>query len=324
MVPEVLNPCIDLLRQEFVLVQAWKKTSSYIRYHNWYADTLELDWTTINLPEFIAEISASLKTPDKWESDPLRLVPAPKSQRWRVSNSGTWEPTGEKPISADHLRPLAHVSLRDQVVATAVMLCLADQVESRQGDPRDSYENVASRGKVNSYGNRLFCDKIDGKLHHRWGSSKLYRSYFQDYRSFITRPTVVAESVERKNGQRIFIIESDLSKFYDRVRPQRLIQALRQILQHDDGTSVFFDFAERVFDWHWHARDKLVVMNYAQDTKLEGAIVKSGVRRVVHAAALRSSRTSMPSLNRTPSMTLARCRKPRSRRQDFSAHRPIL
>ena len=54
------------------------------------------------------------------------------------------------------------------------------------------------------------------------------------------------------------------------------------------------------------------------------AIVKSGVRVVVHAAALRSSRTSMPSLNRTPSMTLARCRKPRSRRQDFSAHRPIL
>ena len=55
-----------------------------------------------------------------------------------------------------------------------------------------------------------------------------------------------------------------------------------------------------------------------------GAIVKSGVRGVVHAAALRSSMTSMPSLNRTPSMTLARCRKPRSRRQDFSAHRPIL
>ena len=51
MTPDALHPCLDLLRQEFVLVQAWKKTSNYIRYHNWYADTLDLDWTTINLPE---------------------------------------------------------------------------------------------------------------------------------------------------------------------------------------------------------------------------------------------------------------------------------
>ena len=36
-----------------------------------------------------------------------------------------------------------------------------------------------------------------------------------------------------------------------------------------------------------------------------------GVRRVVHAAALLSSMSSMPSLNRTPSMTLASWRKPR-------------
>ncbi len=55
-----------------------------------------------------------------------------------------------------------------------------------------------------------------------------------------------------------------------------------------------------------------------------GAIVKSGVRRVVHAAALLSSMSSIPSLNWTPSMTFASCRNPRSRRQDFSAHRPIL
>ena len=54
------------------------------------------------------------------------------------------------------------------------------------------------------------------------------------------------------------------------------------------------------------------------------AIVKSGVRRVVHAAALLSSMSSIPSLNRTPWMTFASCRNPRSRRQDFSAHRPIL
>ena len=60
------------------------------------------------------------------------------------------------------------------------------------------------------------------------------------------------------------------------------------------------------------------------DTIAGRAIVKSGVRRVVHAAALLSSMSSMPSLNWTPSMTFARWRKPRSRRQYFSAHLPIL
>ena len=49
---------------------------------------------------------------------------------------------------------------------------------------------------------------------------------------------------------------------------------------------------------------------------LPGAI-KSGVRRVVHAAALLSSMSSIPSLNWTPSMTLASWWKPRSRRQDL-------
>ena len=56
----------------------------------------------------------------------------------------------------------------------------------------------------------------------------------------------------------------------------------------------------------------------------ERAIVKSGVRKVGHAAALLSSLTSMPSLNPTPSMTFASWRKPRSRRQDCSAPMPIL
>lgn len=31
MVPEQLEPRLELLREEYVLVQAWKKTASYIR-----------------------------------------------------------------------------------------------------------------------------------------------------------------------------------------------------------------------------------------------------------------------------------------------------
>ncbi len=36
---EQLEPRLDLLREEYVLVQAFKKTASYIRYHRWYSDT---------------------------------------------------------------------------------------------------------------------------------------------------------------------------------------------------------------------------------------------------------------------------------------------
>ena len=265
MTHDVLEPSLDLLRQEYVLVQAWKKTASYIRYHNWYSDTLELDWTTVNLPEFIAETAECLKSPNQWKSGLLRIVPAPKSQQWVVSN-GKWEPTEE--TSTSQLRPLAYVSLRDQVVATALMLCLANRIETKQGDPRHPFRDAESRKKVSSYGNRLFCDAIDGELRHRWGSSKLYRSYFQDYRSFISRPARVAESIGRKEGKRIFIVESDLNQFYDRVRPYRLISALQSV-QRDGDEPTFFDFAKRVFDWQWHPDDADHVNAYANEIYLE-------------------------------------------------------
>ena len=249
----VLKPSLDLLKKEYVLIQAWKKTSKYIRYHNWYADTLALDWATVNLPNFIAEVAESIETTGKWETHPLRIVPAPKKQQWCVSKTSTWEPIEQEEDDVP-LRPLAHVNLRDQVIATALMLCLADRVETRQGDPRIQYKDAEFRKKVSSYGNRLFCDKTNGELRHRWGSANLYRSYYEDYQSFISRPTTVAESIRPKDGQRIFVVESDLSKFYDRVCPERLMDALRS-LQNDDDEQGFFDFAERVLNWRWDSDD---------------------------------------------------------------------
>ena len=41
---QVLNVSLENLRLECVLMQAWKKTSSYLRTHNWYADTLDIDY----------------------------------------------------------------------------------------------------------------------------------------------------------------------------------------------------------------------------------------------------------------------------------------
>ena len=275
MIPEILFPSVDLLRQEYVLVQAWKKTASYIRYHNWYSDTLKLDWTTINLPAFISDISECLEAPEQWQSDSLRLVPAPKRQRWKVSKEFVWKPEPKKingTIRAS-IRPLAHVSIKDQVVATALMLCLANRIETRQGDPNPKQRAVNDaeyRKKINSYGNRLFCDVGNNqKLYHRWGSSKLYRSYFQDYQSFISRPTKVAESIDVKAGKRVFIIESDLSQFYDRVRPNHLMRAIRTTKRRNDDPT-FFDLVARVLNWQWHPRDASDVAAYARSTSLEG------------------------------------------------------
>lgn len=269
MTTKILEPSLELLRQEYVLIQAWKKTANYIRYHNWYADTLELDRTTVNLPQFIANIIESLEAPEQWESDPLRIVPAPKRQRWRVSSDGAWEPVEKGPTAAP-LRPLAYVSLRDQVVATAVMLCLADRVETEQGNPRNSLQDTEYRKRVSSYGNRLFCavDVAGETLRHRWGSSKLYRSYFEDYRSFISRPVLVAESIEREDGRRVFIVESDLRQFYDRVRPDRLVSAIARV-RRDGDESAFYSFAARVFDWRWHSRDTTAVTSYAAQTGID-------------------------------------------------------
>lgn len=266
--PRFLSPSIDLLRQEFVLVQAWKKASAYIRSHNWYADTLELDLAAVNLPSFLAGLRKQLENPNQWTNSALRIVPAPKSQEWHIAaETKQWEPRpppkgARKAVTK--LRPLAHASLADQVVATAVMMCLADRVEALQGDPRTAIDGRALRKQVISYGNRLFCDNDAGMLSHRWGSSKLYRGYYQDYRRFLSRPDEVAGTLD--TGSRIVILQSDLRQFYDRVRPTLLAQKLDS-LKHPGDDPAFFDFAKRLLDWRWDARDSREIERRRQDIR---------------------------------------------------------
>ena len=267
MIPETLQPRRELLREEYLLVQAWKKTASYIRYHNWFSDTLALDRAAVNLPRFLAELRERLQSPASWRNDPLRIVPAPKSQRWTVlAESGGWEPV-KKGATAGRLRPLAHVSLPDQVVATALMLCLADRAETLQGDPRASITDEQSRKEVISYGNRLFCDATNGELRHRWGSAKLYRAYSQDYMKFLARSEAVAKGLLQASGNRVFVVHSDLRQFYDRVRPDFLAAAMDRV-RRDDDDSDFFDFARSVLDWTWDSRDEREVGSYAQQAEL--------------------------------------------------------
>ena len=267
MVPERLEPHLDLLCEEYVLVQAWKKTASYIRYHNWFSDTLALDRAAVNLPAFIGELRERLLCSESWQNDPLRIVPAPKSQRWRV-REGVWEPA-EKRSNSVRLRPLAHVSLADQVLATTLMLCLADRVETLQGDPRRSARDQESRRQVVSYGNRLFCDAMGGELRHRWGSAKLYRAYYQDYRTFLSRPEVAAESISAAEQKCLYIVHADLRQFYDRVRPNLLAEAIDRVRRDGDDPE-FFALATSVFDWGWQSHDEEKdVRIYAKQAGLE-------------------------------------------------------
>lgn len=234
-------------------MQAWKKTSAHLRSHSWYADTLGLDFEALRLPEFLKQIKRRLEKLEDFEPRLISIVPAPKDQKWAY-NGRDWEP--KEQYIEKKLRPLAHVDLQDQVIATAIMLCLADRVETRLGNPTLPIESKENRKKSVAYGHRLFCDvQNDGQLRHRWGSSKLYRGFFKDYQVFLERPKVVAKELRDSiiagaNVRDVVIVQSDLSKFYDRVRPASLHSKLR-LLQTSEVEDEFFRLAERLFDWRW-------------------------------------------------------------------------
>lgn len=264
-------------------MQAWKKTSSYLRSQSWYADTLGIDMQSLRVSSFLGEIQARLQNPDQWESRPLRFVPAPKNQRWEIDENERWGPerltkkrAKSKPLKQkdqrkkDYIRPLAHVDLEDQVVATAILLCLADRVESSLGDPRLDLKKGNNRKEVLAYGHRLYCDKAgESSLRHRWGSSKLYRGYFEDYKKFLERPRRVENELKsrKKRDLEVAVVQSDLSKFYDRVRPSMLHAKLQKFQESSDEIP-FFHLAERVLNWRWHTSDQNKVKPYADTNEI--------------------------------------------------------
>lgn len=300
-----LPPKGEKLSDVVVLAQAWKKAHTYIRRHNWYADVLELDASTIDLEECLVQWANEVQAEDFKPKD-LLLVPAPKNASWVFSPTPTitsfeqllkldlnnlgpdpafddWRPgtpgkdeqTTVEKLADDlqKLRPLAHLSVRDQTLATAVMMCLAEVVESAQGDPTGAELSMVRTKGVVSYGNRLHCTWIAAhgakpRARFSWGNSRTYRQYFQDYRAFLARPRqVCAEVASQLSGKReLYVISLDIKSFFDCVDRNSLLTELKLLeSEHRQehrlpsslaADSTFWERAAEIFAWQWRHEDQ--------------------------------------------------------------------
>lgn len=231
-----LAPRMEYLADPVVLSLAWKKASAYVRRHNWYADTLELDSSGLDLEGLTQTWAAELAS-GTFEPSQARLVPAPKNGRWTFHPDapGGWGPAASDGKDGEPerlaLRPLAHLGIREQTAAAAVMLCLADCIESAQGNPAIASAEAKAQG-VCSYGNRLYChwSADHKKARFAWGSADTYSRYYQDYQQFVSRPRDVALASEADasgRGERLYVVKLDLSSFFDCIDLETLIAKLR-------------------------------------------------------------------------------------------------
>lgn len=254
---ESITPLAQNLSDPAILVQAWKKAHAYIRSHNWYADSLELDISALRLHQLVSEWS-KLFTSDSiqdFKPLPMRLVPAPKAHEWKMD--GGWKPVRVEDTDELKLRPLAHLSIRDQTLSMAVLICLADLVETIQGDPTTSI-TASNRANVVSYGHRLVAKWKDGRAAFRWGNAKLYRQYFEDYEQFIHRPERIRQELFPQGGSWA-IVQADLTQFYDLIPRATLIKRLQTLAKKEyetaDIDSRFFDVFKHILDFSWVEED---------------------------------------------------------------------
>ena len=256
-----LKPTIDYLTDEVIMAQAWKKTHEYMRHHNWYADTLALDVSALGLESNVRSWAEDIKADDPTPY-PLILIPAAKSDNWIVDKEKGWLPKAvfdedtETRKNKPPIRPLAHLRIRDQTRATAIMLCLADAVESAQGDCSEKDFLKAQQKNVYSYGNRLYCDWQGHKAWFRWGNSSVYRKFFTDYQNFLKRPVSIGRLVasNQHDIDHVFIVNLDLTKFYDHINREKLIVRLKKLAsfyEQSDLCSEFWGKVEKIIDWQW-------------------------------------------------------------------------
>ncbi|MGF1857763.1 Reverse transcriptase (RNA-dependent DNA polymerase) [Vibrio anguillarum] len=249
-----LGPFSEYLKDPFILGLAWKKTDNFVRIHNWYADLLALDKCTFNIDD---EVNSWSKDAVYWglSNSHIELIPAPKGAKWFI-DKGKWTTNKDD----RKLRPLADISIKDQSFATAVAMCLADAIETRQKDCSlmnlDYSDHI--KDEVFSYGNRLLCDWENEKARFRWGGSEYYRKFSTDYRNFLQRPISIGREVVHKVSEidDVFIVSLDLSNFYGSIKTELLIEKLKEIAsRHYDSQYVeddqFWKLASQILDWEW-------------------------------------------------------------------------
>lgn len=267
-------PTIDYLTDEVIIAQAWKKTHAYVRAFNWYADTLALDISALTIEENAKKWAVSLREGKKLHA--LELVPAAKSENWDIAGKSGWAPSSRK-TGRPPLRPLAHISVRDQTWATAAMICLADAVETHQGQCDLPFSEARDK-KVFSYGNRLLCEWRDnGKAWFRWGNSETFRKFFTDYQSFLKRPLVLGRQVMASNGlgEDVYVVNLDLSLFFNSINNKLLIKRLKTIvkLQGYPIDNEFWDRFSDITNWYWDDNSKKL----AKQVKLREQALELGL-----------------------------------------------
>jgi hypothetical protein len=275
-----LKPEFHYMCDEVVLAQAWKKSHAFIRAHNWYADTLDLDCSAVNLENRIKEWSAKLRDHSYTPSE-MKMIPAPKSDHWtfyKVGEDWKWGPKPKDEVSdCKELRPLAHLNIQDQTVSTAIMLCLADAVETEQG--------CTESDQVWSYGNRLFCDWNGKTARFRWGNSNTYSKYFQDYQRFLERPIKKAQEIQAglPPTAGIYEIHLDLSAFYDSIDRKQLVRKLKIIASKHYEVELkqwelFWEVVENIFQgWQWAEDDTELAACLKNGTLSNGQGVPQGL-----------------------------------------------
>ncbi|KJD42304.1 reverse transcriptase domain-containing protein [Paenibacillus terrae] len=283
-----IAPRDEFITDYVILAQAWKKTQRYIRRHNWYADVLELDCSTINIEKKLEEWRKYCKRID-YKPGKMKVVPAPKNAQWdffeekNIDNNDTSDNKLWGSIREAKLRPLAHLNIRDQTIATAALLCLADAVETEQGSSEEENFLKAQKQQVFSYGNRLHCEWLsshDQKKQAKfgWGNSQLYRRFYEDYRLFLSRPKEICQYIAPKltSYQNLFIVHIDLKGFFDNIDRDALWHQLKIIYDNYVKTyklgpsykanEEFWIILRNIFKWSWETPK--VENNIFEDDKL--------------------------------------------------------
>lgn len=255
-----LRPEIAYLTDEVVIAQAWKKTHKYIRTHNWYADTLALDISALGLEGNAASWAKGVEKSD-FNLYQMELVPAAKSEPWTVDPTNGWVPQNkqEDRDKKPPVRPLAHLTIRDQTLSSVVMLCLADSVETAQGNCDDTRFDLAQKNRTYSYGNRLVCDwNSKHEAWFRWGNSETYRRFFTDYQNFLKRPVELGRLAAQgqSDPDHVYVINLDLEKFYDRIDRSILLERFKKLSKefgHENVCPAFWRAVENLIDWEWNS-----------------------------------------------------------------------